>query len=559
MARSLSVAAVALACGCASALPSRHATVVIEGKPVAFDHIRSLIVASTERDVGATNSAPENCPPVPEPLPLPKPLPAEFADFLGKLRGKIQASVQASIPSVAAALTYRGDNLIEEYHGNKTLDGSNEQPTADTIYGIGSVTKIFPVLQLFMLFERGVVRSLDDPVSAYMPGFQVINPFEGEQPTLFQLATQLSGLPREAPCPGPLMGCYNATNADMVKRLSQTLLTRAPNEYPSYSNLAYALLGRTLALAADPEGKETFEMWVSKNILAPLGMDSTGFHYSDAVKARMATGYSGAAAHPMTKGGAEQIGWLAPCGSAYSTVNDLSKLAHALMRGSLFKSKALGRELLQPVFFNQGGGTLFGAPWEMWVDPSTGALVRRKGGNLAGFAALVAFVPEFELSLTMTWNSMNVDEFAASNQGFSALLPPFVELLGTLQPHAPPMPPKDFWPRYVGSYFSPALGYANLTVHQFPISGDPKRTVSVLLLTSPFVASTLVKSAPASLGPAFLQVYIPNALLPCLTNELIAFNDGYMLFSGNATDTAPFAQLEFVGNAHGITLTRVSV
>ena len=162
--------------------------------------------------------------------------------------------------------------------GNKTLDGSNEQPTADTIYGIGSVTKIFPVLQLFMLFERGVVRSLDDPVSAYMPGFQVINPFEGEQPTLFQLATQLSGLPREAPCPGPLMGCYNATNADMVKRLSQTLLTRAPNEYPSYSNLAYALLGRTQHSQRTLRA-ETFEMWVSKNILAPLGMDSTGFHY----------------------------------------------------------------------------------------------------------------------------------------------------------------------------------------------------------------------------------------------------------------------------------------
>ena len=29
---------------------------------------------------------------------------------------------------------------------------------------------------------------------------------------MFELATQLSGLPREAPCPGPLMACGNATH-----------------------------------------------------------------------------------------------------------------------------------------------------------------------------------------------------------------------------------------------------------------------------------------------------------------------------------------------------------
>ena len=61
----------------------------------------------------------------------------------------------------------------------------------------------------------------------------------------------------------------------------------------------------------------------------------------------MATGYIGT--HPQPAGSAADIGWVGPCGSAYSTVGDLSKLALALMRGTLFESRALGRELLQPV------------------------------------------------------------------------------------------------------------------------------------------------------------------------------------------------------------------
>ncbi len=55
---------------------------------------------------------------------------------------------------------YRGEALFETYYGNKTAGGGGapDPPTADTIYGIGSVTKVFPVIQLFMLYERGVAR-----------------------------------------------------------------------------------------------------------------------------------------------------------------------------------------------------------------------------------------------------------------------------------------------------------------------------------------------------------------------------------------------------------------
>ena len=565
------------------------AMINIDGHPVLIDDIMQVLssapsrrqhlprvdmtVDTAARDPSAPASAPPaNCPLVPEPVPLQRPLPKAFADFLGMLQGKIEASVDGNpaVPSVAAALHYRGDALFETYYGNKTMDGRGgaDPPTADTIYGIGSVTKVFPVIQLFMLFERGVIASLDDPVSKYAQGFRVVNPYGDGQPTLFELATQLSGLPREAPCPGPLMACGNATHptpqATMLARLRRTLLIRDTNAYPSYSNLAYALLAHTLTLAADPTGKTTFDAWVRTNILDPLGMASTGmFEYSDAVKARMATGYIGTA--PQPAGSAADIGWVGPCGSAYSTVGDLSKLALALMRGTLFERRALGRELLQPVFYNHGGGTLFGAPWEMWVDRATGTLVRRKGGNLGGFASLLAFVPELELSLTMTWNNMGVDEFGASDQGFSALLPPFVALLATLQPDFAPLPPRAAWGRYLGRYRSPVLGWGNVTAQELPVRGNPNNTVPVLFLQVPaLTAGIFLKSAPASLGPGYLQMYLPNAMLPCLANELAALNDGYVRFYGGGKEdgggrdgAAPSVAYTFLGNAQGVNMTRV--
>ena len=195
----------------------------------------------------------------------------------------------------------------------------------------------------------------------------------------------------------------------------------------------------------------------------------------------------------------------------------------------------------------------------MWVDKATGSLVRRKGGNLGGFAALFAFVPELELSLTMTWNNMGVDEFGASNVGFSALLPPFVQLLTTLQPDFAPLPPRDTWTRYLGNYHSPVLGWGNLTVLELPVQGNPNATVPVLFLQVPaLTAGIFLKSAPASLGPDYLQLYLPNSMLPCLANELAGLNDGYVRFYGGDGDAAPSVAYTFLGNAQGVNLTRVA-
>ena len=72
-------------------------------------------------------------------------------------------------------------------------------PTVDerTLFEIGSVTKPFTGVLLADMCLRGEV-SLDDPVSAYLPGSELPR-WRGRPPTLEELASHRAALPN-APC-----------------------------------------------------------------------------------------------------------------------------------------------------------------------------------------------------------------------------------------------------------------------------------------------------------------------------------------------------------------------
>ena len=66
-----------------------------------------------------------------------------------------------------------------------------------------------------------MLDSLDQELSDILPGFNVVDPFGQDSGiTLRQIASELSGLPREAPCVVPC----NFTTKEMLKRLQSTQL-----------------------------------------------------------------------------------------------------------------------------------------------------------------------------------------------------------------------------------------------------------------------------------------------------------------------------------------------
>ena len=168
------------------------------------------------------------------------------------------------VPSISFGVVY-GNQLIHYYSvGSLDLDTSNDAPTKDSIYRIGSISKVWTTLMAFIMRDNGNV-SFDSPICKYNSNFSIENPWgidesekSGKKITVKHLASQVSGLPREAPCLNGTTDsqCYLEDTNTILQRLSDSFSLIHPTDVQgSYSNLAYALLGNILAeyLATDYE------------------------------------------------------------------------------------------------------------------------------------------------------------------------------------------------------------------------------------------------------------------------------------------------------------------
>ena len=146
---------------------------------------------NTRKDESEVKDTP--CPKQPPLLNLPDPLPSDIMDALGKLDSHLKSLVQptTNTPAISANVFYKGNVVWSEHYGSKSSTHKSDAPDSDTIYRIGSIAKIFPVLLLFKLYEQGVISSVDDPLNKYVLEFTIKNPFSKDNVTLRELANQV--------------------------------------------------------------------------------------------------------------------------------------------------------------------------------------------------------------------------------------------------------------------------------------------------------------------------------------------------------------------------------
>jgi len=168
----------------------------------------------------------------------------------------------------------------------------------NTIFEVGSVTKVFTSLLLADMAQRGQV-ALTDPVAKYLPAGVKMPERNGRQISLEDLATHTSGLPRLPSNLSP-KDAANPYADYSVEQLYQFLsgyqLTRDIGPQYEYSNLGGGLLGHVLARRAGMD----YEKVVRSRICEPLGMRSTSITLSDDMKTRFAVGHNGPIANMST-------------------------------------------------------------------------------------------------------------------------------------------------------------------------------------------------------------------------------------------------------------------
>ncbi|XP_051933079.1 putative beta-lactamase-like 1 isoform X2 [Hippocampus zosterae] len=422
------------------------------------------------------------CPRFPEPVPLQHPIPA-LKESLEKVDILLRQSINpVSLPALSAIVILNDTVLWTGNFGKRnSSDAFSGPPNEYTIYRIASLSKIFPTLMLYRLWEEGKIGSLDDPLEKYVDNFTIKNPMgrtreselkyvtdglifldSGEVPirsssvTLRRMVSQLSGLPRRLRATNLL---WKGKTQSAINLLQDDVLVADPGTKCHYSNLAFSLLAHVMS---ERVVNMDYQRWVSDNILDRLGMEDTGFDITPGLQGQVAVGvYSNGKPAPLY-----DLGWYRPSGQMFSTAADLAKLAMMLL--GAYHRKLLDPDslkiMLTPLFkcdkdyFANRTGT----PWE--VNELLGYEMVRKDGDLDGYSATFSLVPRLKLGLVVLMAGGRSQKQDVVAKAYRHIVPALENAFRDAQRvlFAPPNPEA-----YVG-FFT----YSNITFYEIKAGSD---------------------------------------------------------------------------------------
>jgi CubicO group peptidase (beta-lactamase class C family) len=298
---------------------------------------------------------------------------------------------------------------IVEPAGERVVAGGGSGFDADTMFEIGSMTKVFTSLLLADMVLDGKV-SLDDPVAKFLPeGARM--PGRGDlQITLRNLSQQDSGLPR---LPDNLVMAdisdpyVDYTESDLLAFLASYELPRDIGSQYEYSNLGVGLLGYVLARA---EGTD-YETLLRTRILEPVGMDDTAISLNADQQARLAVPHDGFG-RPTSPW---NLSVLAGAGGMRSTTADMQ----TFLRAALDPQSPIG-DAMQLALSETREGPGFKAGLGWGIFPAPGGLVAAHGGGTGGFRTHMAVQPDTGRAVVVLTNS--AVEPAARDIGLHALI-----------------------------------------------------------------------------------------------------------------------------------------
>lgn len=136
-----------------------------------------------------------------------------------KLKETIQSLVDNNNKTIAAIVIGLVDPNGTQFYGYGNLSNANPITVdKDTIFAIGSITKVFTTILLADMVDHGLVN-LDDPIEKYLPTRVKVPTYNGQKMTLENLATHTSGLP-EFPgnhCVSNFNGTDDDNNDDSIQ------------------------------------------------------------------------------------------------------------------------------------------------------------------------------------------------------------------------------------------------------------------------------------------------------------------------------------------------------
>ena len=290
---------------------------------------------------------------------------------------------------VVGAVTSAGARSVGPVGRLRAPDGP--APGPDSLFEIGSITKVFTALLLAEAVTRGEL-SLDTSLGDVLPEVDV-PARDGVAITLEHLATHTAGLPpNPLSLPAAFLAQWRGRDGDpweavdrqaLLTTLAGTRLRRTPGTgRVAYSNFGAGLLGHALVASS---GSRDFGALVHARICGPLGMSDTVLLPDREQAQREAHGHRGR----RRPTGHWEVAGLPGAGALRSTAVDMLTFLQAQLRPDgtpLGPAIALTQQERRP-------GTRLGIGLGWLRAPLNGRVALWHNGGTGGFRAFAGFVP----------------------------------------------------------------------------------------------------------------------------------------------------------------------
>jgi D-alanyl-D-alanine-carboxypeptidase/D-alanyl-D-alanine-endopeptidase len=370
--------------------------------------------------------------------PPPKPIIVSDAEIRKMLVDRIDTG-QQGVGIVVGVIEPAGRRIVA--YGNFDRN-AKRAVNGDTVFEIGSVTKVFTALLLADSVQRGEV-ALTDPVAQYLPPGTKVPERGGKKITLQDLATHTSGLPRLPTnfAPNDPANPYaDYTVAQLYDFLATYELPRDIGAEYEYSNLGAGLLGHALSRKAGTD----YETLVRTRIAAPLAMKSTAITLSEAMKKRLATGHDAQRERVPNW----DFATLAGAGALRSTANDLLNFIAANLRSTSSPLAPALSSMLAARRPTSMAGQEIALGWHIASGAGGREIVWHNGGT-GGYRSYIGFDPKSRTGvvvLSNTFTGAGIDDIGRH------LLDPTAPLLQAPKPRKEIAVDAKVLDGYVGIY-----------------------------------------------------------------------------------------------------------
>jgi beta-lactamase class C len=291
-------------------------------------------------------------------------------------------------PGVIVVVRHDGRTQFFPFgQANKAL---NQAVTADTIFELASITKVFTTTSLAMEVRAGKMR-LDDRVEQYLPYLRQ-NGGDIKKVALLQLATHSSSLPRT---PGKPPSDRDWDKESLLRWLAQWHAPYPPGSKSLYSNLGVGLLGLAIE---EHDQQPLIDVW-KRQFLGPLGMHHTFFEIPPDAANLVVQGY-GPKGLPVkqTPPGAWPAG-----GRLHSSARDMGEFLAANLGERPDHPRIMkAMRFAQEPYFKVSAKMTQGLAWQRLN--LAGEFVIDKNGGLAGTSTYIGMLPERHIGVVVMAN-----------------------------------------------------------------------------------------------------------------------------------------------------------